>query len=555
MGEGSVDSVDAQAPPPIMTTTGGDVAVAALVAHGVDTVFGIPGGHNLALYDALAREPAIRHVLPRHEQGAAFMADGYARTSGRTGVMVTLGGPGLTNAMTGLGEAYSDSSPLLSISSQIPSDLIPAERGMIHELRDQNTVLAAVCRWSRRATSHEEIAALVAQAVADHAHGRPAPIHIEIPLDLLGAEASGPAAVVAARATAEPDHDAIEAAVARIDRGGRPVIYAGGGVNRAGASAELTALADALGAPVITTALGKGAIAEDHPLYVATTSLWSPWMREGAVAGLIAAADPLIVVGGRLSDASTCDWRMPEPVGIVQIDVDATRLGETYRHEVGVVGDARRALALLAAAVTARVGSAGAGEIAAAREAVMAHARAGLGWGASLLDDIGAVLGPETVLTGDSLIGLWAAVAWRTNRPRSYHVPLHFNTLGFALPAAVGAKVARPDVPVVAIAGDGAFMFTVAELSAAVQERVPVIVVVCNDGGYESIRRQQADRFGGRTYAVDVRAPDFPALAEAMGAAGYRAGPDDFADVLAKAAEAGRPALVEVPLSVAGPWA
>lgn len=555
MDEGTVDPVGDQAPPPVATATGGDVAVAALVAHGVDTVFGIPGGHNLALYDALAREPAIRHVLPRHEQGAAFMADGYARASGRTGAMVTLGGPGLTNALTGLAEAYSDCSPVLAISSQIPSDLIPAERGMIHELRDQGSVLSSVCRWSRRATSHDEIAALVARAVADHARERPAPIHIEIPLDLLGADAARPSAVVAARATAEPDQDAIEAAVARIDRGRKPVIYAGAGVNRAGASAELTALAEALGAPVITTALGKGAIAEDHPLYVATAALWSPWMREGAVARMIAAADPLIVVGARLSDASTCDWRMPEPTGIVQIDVDATRLGEAYRHEIGVVGDARRALALLAAAAGAGAG-ADAAAVATAREAVMAHARAGLGWGASLLDDIGAVLGPETVLTGDSLIGLWAAVAWRTNRPRSYHVPLHFNTLGFALPAAVGAKVARPDVPVVAIAGDGAFMFTVAELSAAVQEQIPVIVIVCNDGGYESIRSQQADRFDGRTYAVDVQAPDFPALARSMGAAGLRAsGPDDFAGVLAQAAEADGPALVEVPLSVASPWA
>lgn len=547
--DASVDSKEGE------TSTGGDLLVQALVAHGVDTVFGIPGGHNLDIYDALAREDGVRHVLARHEQGAAFMADGYARVSGRTGVLITLEGPGLTNAMTGLGEAYSDSSPVLSISSQIPSGLIGLDRGVIHELRDQLESLKSVCRWSWRAESRDDVSALVGQALAAHVRERPAPVHIEIPLDLLAA--TGRSSVLASSATVadDPDPAEISAAVERIARGSQPVIYAGGGVNRSGAAAEITELAEALGAPVITTALGKGAIAEDHALYVASLSLWSPWIRSGPVADLVAAADPLVVVGGRLSDASTCDWRMPAPKSIVQLDIDPDRLGETYPCDVGVVGDARLVLRALLDSLDARPGTPPLAAIGRAREAVESHARTGLGWGWQLLSDLRTVLGDRTILMGDSLIGLWASVAWRTNRPRSFHVPMHFNTLGFALPAAIGAKVAVPDAPVVALAGDGAFMFTLAELSAAVQEQVPVIVVVCNDGGYESIRSQQIARYGGRSYAVDLQSPDFVLLAQAMGAAGFRAaGPDDFASTLARAAEEAGPALVEVPLSVAGPW-
>jgi acetolactate synthase-1/2/3 large subunit len=541
----------ADAVAPVLGRTGGQAVVDALAAGGVEAVFGIPGGHNLDIYDALAGMPTIRTIVPRHEQGAGFMADGYARVSGRTGVTVTIEGPGATNLLTSLGEAYADHSPVLAITSQIPAADIDRHAMRIHELRDHQRVLASACLWNERATTVEAIPGLIARALADHRTKRPAPIHLEVPLDVLAARSSetdgfeptGPAPL---------DPAEVARAAEVIAAGSRPLIYAGAGVNRSGAAGALTLLAERLGAPVITTALGKGAIAEDHPLYVATLSLWSPWATSGPVAELVAAADPLIVVGGRLSDASTNDWSMPLPSPIVQIDIEPEQAQPRHRAGVTVAGDAAAALGqLLGALGTGRSDSVALDE---AREHVAAHARANLGWGQDLLDAITSDLGPDTILMGDSLIGLWAATAWRTNAPRAYHVPMHFNTLGFALPAAVGARVAMPTRPIVAIAGEGAFMFTMAELSTAVQHELPVIMIVCNDGAFTSIKRQQVARFG-RTHGVDLASPDLPRLADAMGALGLRA--DDlagFRGALATAAASGRPALIEVPLSVRAPW-
>jgi acetolactate synthase-1/2/3 large subunit len=334
------------------------------------------------------------------------------------------------------------------------------------------------------------------------------------------------------------------------------MILAGAGVSRGGAQRELTAIAEHLGAPVLTTALGKGAIREDHELYVGTVSLWSPWVADGPVADLIAAADPLIVVGSRLTDATTKNWTMPAPASIVRIDVDPAIATNRYEPALEVTCDAALALAALQQLVPARQGAAVPREvIAVARDVPIAHARAGMGPGFDVVDAISTVLGPDTVLMGDSLIGLWGAVAWRTNGARRYHVPMHFNTLGFALPAAIGAHFADPAAPKVALAGDGAFMFTMAELSAAVQEEVPVIAIVCNDGGFESIRRQQRARFGGRMVSVDIRTPDFAAFARSVGAEGYGVDdPADFPRTLEAAATTGRPSLIEIPLSVAPPW-
>jgi acetolactate synthase-1/2/3 large subunit len=260
----------------------------------------------------------------------------------------------------------------------------------------------------------------------------------------------------------------------------------------------------------------------------------------------------LIVVGGRLTDASTNDWKMPSPRSMVQVDIDPEHARTHHVPEVAVGGDADVVLGLLLGALGSRDGAMP--ELTRAREHVAAHARGCLGWGTDLFAALEDVLGADTVVMGDSLIGLWAATAWRTRRPRAYHVPMHFNTLGFAMPAAIGARVADPHAPIVAIAGEGAFMFTMAELSTAVQHRLPIVVVVCNDAAFTSIKRQQVARFG-RTHAVDLVPPDLPALAAAMGALGLRAddGPS-FRARLDEATRSGGPALIEVPLSVRAPW-
>lgn len=534
--------------------TGGDAAVAALQHGGVEIVFGIPGGHNIDLFDALSRSSGIRTVQPRHEQGAGFMADGYARVSRRSGVVACLEGPGMCNAMTALGEAYSDSSPVLAISSQVESEYEGLDLGLVHEMPRHLDTFKAVTGHSRRAESVPDVANYVTEGLSRHqGGGRPAPVHVEIPCDVLARE--GHWELSTAKTADSPLPIGVDRAAELITAGNRPVILAGGGASRGAAELELRELAEHLGAPVLTTALGKGSIPEDHELYVASASLWSPWLVSGPVADLVANADPLIVVGSRLTDASTANWQMPQPKTLVRIDVDPHAPVHHYRVDAAVTGEASETLRMLRELVPSPDGGAPRAELVPARQAPLDHADEKMGDAKSVLDSLSELLGPDTIVMGDSLIGLWAATAWRTNLPRRYHVPMHFNTLGFALPSAIGARLAEPESPVVAIAGDGAFMFTIAELSAAVQEDVPVIAVVFNDHGYESIRRQQQTRFNGRTIAVDLHSPDFVAVARALGAEAFAA--EDakaFPGVLKRASATGRPALIEVPLSVAAPW-
>lgn len=534
--------------------TGGDAVVAALKAEGVDTVFGIPGGHNIDLFDALARTDSIRTVQPRHEQGAGFMADGFARTKRFPGVMVCLEGPGMGNAMTALGEAYQDSSPLLAVSSQVPTHFEGRNLGLIHEMPNHLETFSAVTVASHRVTSVAEIPEAISQGMRHHIGRRPGPIHVEIPLDIL--EASGEwKTTPGVTRTLEPSERQLDVAIALVADGTRPVIIAGAGASRGGAEKEVLMLAEHLGAPVITTALGKGVFPESHDLYIGTMSLWSPWLAAGPVADLVASADPLIVIGSRLTDASTANWTMPQSKSLLRIDIDPDVSTRHYRVDATVTGDASTVLGHLIDGVPSRQARPSSQSIEDAKRTILAHVTEKMGSGRRLLELINTTLGPDAILTGDSLIGLWAASAWRTDSPRTYHVPMHFNTLGFALPAAIGAKLASPDSPTVSIAGDGAFLFTVAELSTAVQEDIPMICIVCNDHGYESIRRQQRARFDGRTIAVDITSPDFVALAEAMGADGYFAKDvAEFERVLERAASSGRTSLIEFPLSVAAPW-
>ena len=535
--------------------TGGEAVVRTLEACGVDVVFGIPGGDNIEIFEALSKSKAIRNVLPRHEQGAGFMADGYARTGGEPGVVICLEGPGLTNTLTALGEANEDSSPVLVITSQIASEDMGLGRGLIHELGAQRSVAEAVCLSSESAKEVGDIGPMISRAISRQKSERPAPAHVEIPNDILASR--GEHVLEPTSNQDSPlESDALHRVSALIGAGPAPLILAGAGAVRSGCGDEITDFAERLGAPVLTTALGKGSIPEDHPLYLATLSLWSPWIAEGIVHDMLKSADPLIVIGSRLTDATTSNGAMPRPERLVQIDIAARAIDLNYQTDASVVGDARQALkGILDFLPEERNESwVSNAERDRARHAVRAHAERGMGWGVTMIDSLSAVLGPDTIITGDSLIGLWAATAWKTERARSYHVPLHFNTLGFALPAGMGAKLARPDAPVVALVGDGAFMYTASELAAAAQEQIPIVVIVCNDGGYESIRRQQLARFGN-VYSSDLVSPDFVGMADALGAHGFKAnGPEDFPSVLAKASSISGPTLIEIPLSVSPPW-
>jgi acetolactate synthase-1/2/3 large subunit len=532
------------------TMTGGQAVVEALHSEGVRVLFGVPGLHTLHLYEALRTCPTIRHITTRHEQGAAFMADGYARATGQPGVCLAITGPGATNTLTALGNAYSDSSPVLCITSEIATGFIGEGKEVFHELKDQLGLFASVTAWNERVASVAEIPQAVKRSMRYLRTGRSRPAHLEIPIDVL---ASSDEVEIAPSESCErhaPDPRQVAMAAALLGRAQVPLIYAGGGVNAAGANAALVRLAERLGAPVVTSYTGKGAIPEDHPLSLGC-GLW----RRGLIADYLARADLLLAVGARLAQVETRDWTLPLPRTRVHVDIDPGVIGRHYPATVGVIGDARLALeqineALAAAAL--RPGSSPTDEIRQWRSSERARLQEDPGF--AYMAALQAALARDAIVTNDAaLVNGWTAHHLPVHTPRSFLFPSGFAALGFALPAALGAKVAFPERQAVAVCGDGGFLFTAQEFATAVQYGLDVAVLVFNDNSYGSIARLQKAQFG-EAFAADLVNPDFVRLAEAFGAWAARAGtPHELGSALGAALRAQRPALIEVPLPLQPP--
>jgi acetolactate synthase-1/2/3 large subunit len=530
--------------------TGGQAVAEALRAEGVHVVFGIPGMHTLHLYEALRTCPSIRHITTRHEQGAAFMADGYARVTGEPGVCLAITGPGATNTLTALGNAYSDSSPVLCITSEIATDFIGRGNEVFHELRDQLGLFSGVTACNERVVTVAEIPGAVRRAIHSLRTGRPRPAHLEIPTDVLAA--TGEAEIVPPAPSERPSADPtqVDAAASLLARARVPLIYAGGGVAAAGANAALISLAERLGAPVVTSYTGKGAIPEDHPLSLGC----GPW-RCGLIADYMARADLLLAVGTRLAQVETQDWTLALPKTLVHVDIDAAVIGRHYPAAVGVVGDARRALEQILdtlAGMELQAATSPAAEIVQWQAATRARLRGEPAF--AFMAALRAALARDAIVTNDAaLVNGWTAQHLPSYAPRSFVFPSGFAALGFALPAALGAKIAFPNRQVVAVCGDGGFLFTGQELATAVQYGLDVVVLLFNDSGYGSIARMQRAHFGA-TFAADLVNPDFVELAEAFGAWAVRAHtPEDVGSAVAKALRAHQPALIEVAASLEPP--
>jgi len=546
--------------------TGGEALVAALEAHGVSVVFGIPGTHNLPVYAALAKS-GIRHVSPRHEQGAGFAADGWARASGQPGVCITTTGPAVLNAATAAAQAYSDSVPLLLISPGLPVRHPGRGNGYLHEVKDQRAALDAVTGYSHRVTSVPEIPLAVTQAFAAMASGRPRPVHLDIPLDLLderaAARITGPVPVP----RAAPGGTEVAAAARGLAAARRPVIVAGGGA--AAAHAELRELAEAVAAPVVTTANGKGTLPDDHPLAVGAG------LHHPAVRRLVADSDVVLAVGTELAPSDL--WAGPLDItgALIRVDIDAASVVTNALPDIAIVADAALALRAVCAQLPAGPVSAGpvsastvsaspvsastapdstadrrgTARAAAARTELAADARAEGAPYLGLTAALDRALGRDGILAGDSTKACYYGVLSNlpAYHPRSLLYPTGLGTLGYGLPAAIGAKLARPDVPVIALHGDGGLMFTVAELITAAELGLPLPVVVVDNGGYGEIRDEMTGR-GDPVHAVDLRAPDFPLLARSLGCHGRRTtGPAELAELLAQALAADRPTLIHLP--------
>ncbi|MDP9472766.1 MAG: thiamine pyrophosphate-binding protein [Chloroflexota bacterium] len=534
------------------TMTGGQALVAALRGEGVETIFGLPGvqldGAFDALYDAQERGE-LRVIHTRHEQATAYMADGFARTTGRVGVCLVVPGPGLLNATAALSTAYACNSPVLCVTGQIQSDLIEFGRGMLHEIPNQLEMVRSVVKHSARAVTPEAIPSLVQEAFRHLHTGRTRPVEIEVPPDTLFAEAEvGLVPAAAPRDQFAGDPDLLEQAAKRLGEAKQPLIYAGGGIHGAEAWDELLALAELLQAPVVVTSNGKGAISDRHPL------------SQNVIAGmeLFPHADAILAVGTRFVDPATARWQIEPGRTVIQMDIDPQEIGRNYRPTLGIEADAKAGLAALAERVGHYSGSrpSRTTELEALKEGVAARVNA-VNPQADLALAIRAELPDEGIFVSEmTQIGYWSNIGYPVYRPRTYITPGYQGTLGYGFPTALGAKVGNPGVPVVSVNGDGGFGFCLNELSTMARHQIGAVAVVFDDGAYGNVQRIQREQFNGRTIASDLRNPDFVKLAEVFGVTGRRAEtPEALRTQLREAIRADEPTLIHVPVGpMPNPW-
>lgn len=530
--------------------TGAQAAIAQVAAQGVRVIFGIPGVHTLPLCDAVLEHPTLHFVHGRHEQGIAFMANGYARVSGEAGVCLVITGPGVTNSLTPLADAYQDSVPMVLIASQVARE--HRGRGAFHELKDQTGLLASVTKWNACVESVEAVPEAIRTAFAEAYGGRPGPTAVEIPVDIQ--TASGWAEV---HPSSRPERkqapaDALRKAAHALAQAASPLAFVGRGAAISGCGAELLQLVERLGAPCYTTPLAKGVIPAGHPLNVS----WGG-SRYGPFREFLRRADLVLVIGSSLDEADA-GWAGFGAEQLIQIDTCPEVMGRTYPVSVSLVGDAKAVLEQLLAELQGslppeRPSGPAAGtlkaQIAEHRQRVLQEASEQPYW--PYVDAIQRALPPEAIVTNDGSQANYRGTIPYLQRdlPNAFQVTRMTAALGFALPAALGAKLACPERPVVAIAGDGGFLFTASALSTAVLHRLNVVAIVFNNDAYGVIRRMQTERYG-REVGAELHNPDFVQLAQASGAVGLRAEtPDQLYESLMSAWGHDRPTVIEVPVT------
>jgi acetolactate synthase-1/2/3 large subunit len=522
--------------------TGGQALAKSLYREGVRVIFGLPGVQLYHLLDGLYDETGIRFVTTRHEQATTYMADGYARAGGGIGTALVVPGPGLQNASAGIGTAYAASSPILVVSGQIERDLIGFDRGMLHEVNDQMDTIRPVTKWAARILNPRDVPAIVHEAFNQLKTGRPRPVEIEIPPETLAEEAEiellEPANPV--RPAASPEQMAAGAEV--LGNAKKLLILAGGGVISSEASEALQALAEHLQAPVLMTSEGKGSLSDRHALVLGTMRL-----RQDPLIDYIAKTDVILAVGTRLATPQMLSGQT-----VVQIDIDAVEVGRNYANTVPLVGDAKATLEALYTTLSGTLPPqpSRADEVAALRQERREHEHARREPLAGFVRAIRNAMPDDGVfISGMTQVGYYSRAYYPVYQPRTFLTSSYFGNLGYAYPTALGAKVARPDAAVVAISGDGGFMFNSQELSTAVSHKINAVAIVFNDNAYGNVMRDQRDRFNGRVYGPELHNPDFMKLAEAYGARGVRAhNAEELEAKLKEALAIEAPTLLEVPV-------
>jgi len=520
--------------------TCGEATIRLLEKYGITTVFGIPGVHTLDFCRGL--DQGIRHIQTRNEQGAGFMAEGWARATGEPGVALVISGPGVTNASTALGQAYADSLPLLLISAEAASYTIGKGWGVLHEVTEQKKVTEPLTALSATAHTAEDVPQLLAQAFGIFNSERPRPVHISIPIDVQAEMVEDDwQAVVPASKPAAADHQ-IKAAAALLKSAKLPLIMVGGGAVEA--REDLIRIAESLGAIVIASTAGKGIVPDDHPLSLSASTVRPEVLR------FLDQADVVLAVGTELSETDSFVERMDITGKLIRVDIDSRKINDFYPAEIGIVADAASSMQKLAVALSDHQ----------SQNRITAE-----DWVMKIRNEISANLSPsemqhneflavlrdiapvDTIWSGDACQLVYTgSFIMPMSKPRHWFYPAGYCALGNALPNAIGAKLAKPDSPVTVLAGDGGFMFTMPELVTAAQLKLPIPIIIWENGGLKQIQDDMDSRDIKRVGVEGIN-PDFVTLAQGCHCHGVRTNRhEDFQVAFANALNADRPTVIVV---------
>jgi acetolactate synthase-1/2/3 large subunit len=519
-----------------------------LEVNGIDTIFCLPGVQNDPFFDALYdRANTIRPIHARHEQACAYMALGHAMASGRPSAYVVVPGPGFLNTTAALSTAFAVNAPVLALTGQIQQAMIGRNVGLLHELPDQLSIMRGLTKWADRIPSPAAAPALVNEAFRRLRSGRQRPVGLECAMDTWARRA--PVELITMPAVADPcpvDEEAVAHAAKLLGGAKRPMIVVGGGAQ--GAGEWVQQIAEMLDAPVMTGRMGQGVIDGRHRLSVTMPAGYRFWGE----------ADVVLAVGTRLQPQQQ-NWGLDEELKVIRIDIDSEELDRQRRPEIGIVGDATATLKVLAGKLGPHNGKRNgrADEVAEIKANANKRVREALAPQVGYLEAIRKAL-PEDGILVDELtqMGYVARLAWPTYKPRTFLSPGYQGTLGWGYATSLGAKVAKPDTPVVSISGDGGFMFTAMEMATAAQHGIGVVAVVFSDGAYGNVKRIQQQAFNNRTIASDLRNPDFVKMAVSFGIDAVRVkSADELGAAISRGIAKGGPMLIDCPVGqLPDPW-
>jgi len=520
--------------------TCGEATIRLLERYGVTTVFGIPGVHTLDLCRGL--NDGVRHIQARNEQGAGFMAEGWARATGSPGVAIVISGPGVTNITTAIAQCYADSLPLLVISAEPASDTLGKGWGVLHEVTSQQKLTAPITTLSATVTTPSEIPTLIAQAFSLFHSERPRPVHISIPIDvqaMIVAEEWNPVEPALPKTA---DQGAIDEAANRLMSAKKPLIIVGGGAQHA--SAAITKIAEQLGALVIATTAGKGIVPDSHPLSLSAT------LPRPEVLSILKNFDIILAIGTELSDTESFETPLEFSGDLIRIDIDGDKLNDLYPCALGIAADASDSAKRIAEKLgnhKSSIYDQQTAQAATIKKSIATHLTTSESQHQKFINHLLEAAPKDTCWSGDACQLVYSGCFMiPTEKPRRWFFPAGYCALGNALPNAIGAKLAIPDLPVVTLVGDGGVMFTVQELVTAAELQLPIPIIIWDNSGYKQIQ-DDMDAASVERVGVEGLNPDFVALAKACHCDGFVCDTlEDFQDVFTQALLANRPTVIVV---------